>query len=465
MKQSQHDQALFFYFVSVAAAVICFVLSAPFSALRFEYRIVAMLAVAVLASASLFARLIPLPAPAGYICAVCACAGVVVFEPAGALPMVAATAVAVLAGVIRSAAALALAASAVMALYYIIIILFHAIPVPWTALDAAQYAAQDAALSPPTIAPWTALAATLIISALIAGFSVYIVWILKKRERELRRLDERGDRIENLNATIASQSRSARAMEHISKLTERNRLAARIHDEVGHGMSGSILLLEGANAIMESDPAAARDAVRRATEHLRDSTDKIRAMLRDERTESPELSLARIRSELAAFESEHPSVRTSFDVDTGTDSVAGAIWNCIRENMVEAMTNTLKHSNATRFSVTVATNRKLLRAEFADNGSAGSANGSGHRGGGAAGGSASGSMGGGGNSNANGAPSARPFDGARNGGMGLRGMEERCALCYGRCFFRHDADGFHIVMTFPLGAIGAAEQDDCKGER
>jgi hypothetical protein len=29
-------------------------------------------------------------------------------------------------------------------------------------------------------------------------------------------------------------------------------------------------------------------------------------------------------------------------------------------------------------------------------------------------------------------------------------MEERCALCYGRCFFRAEPDGFRIVMTFPL---------------
>jgi signal transduction histidine kinase len=186
-------------------------------------------------------------------------------------------------------------------------------------------------------------------------------------------------------------------------------------------MSGSILLLEGADAVMDSDPAAARATLRRVTENLRTSADTIRAVLREERSAASEVNLARIRAELTSFEAGHPNIRTELITGGDTESVAASIWTCVMDNMTEAMTNTLKHSNATEFRVSVTNSNKLLTVEFADNGAADQADGEGRR-----------------------------FTEETHKGIGLQNMEERCAFAYGRCFFRRGPDGFRVIMTFPL---------------
>jgi signal transduction histidine kinase len=230
-------------------------------------------------------------------------------------------------------------------------------------------------------------------------------------------------------------------------LEERNRLAARIHDEIGHGMSGSILLLEGANLIMDKEPEKARETIAGVTENLRESVDKIRAMLREERTTGAFVSLARIENELNAFSSKHPNIKTSFEKEGDMDEINGTVWTCIYENMLEALTNMLKHSAATLFSVRIKNNADLLLVEFSDNGR-----------------------------------KAKPDNAARTEevrkegkeegkqeedrnptegrlikeikpGIGLQNMEERAALCYGRCFFRYEEDGFHVIMTFPRRGV------------
>ena len=198
-------------------------------------------------------------------------------------------------------------------------------------------------------------------------------------------------------------------------------------------MSGSILLLEGAELVMDKEPEKARETIRKVTENLRESVEKIRKMLRDERSAGVEVSLARIEKELRAFETDHPRIKTQLTTQGDMGSVNGAVWTCVYENMNEALTNMLVHSSATLFRVSLKNSGGLLHVEFADNGGAVKSGKSGGVGGAA------------------GRPGAKAdarLDVIKNG-IGLQNMEERAALCYGRCFFRREQDGFHVVMTFP----------------
>ncbi|MDR3225853.1 MAG: histidine kinase [Clostridiales Family XIII bacterium] len=448
MTHGNHNQALVLYTSSVSAAAICFAMSASATTMRFEHGIVIVLSVAVLLSAALLLTMLNAPALARIACLIFSCAGVVIFAPQTAFPMVAATVLSIFAIRLRTVF-LAIVVCAACAVYAVSVLLRGgAISILLRGGATGIYSWNDALLSAPD-SPDPAqqlIVTSFIIAALITGFSLYILFLIDKHKNEIRQSDEKSDRIEELRDTIRNQSRSARTMEQISKLEERNRLAARIHDEVGHGMSGSILLLEGAIAIIDNNPDEARETVKRVTEHLRESTDKIRAVLREERTDSADMSLAKIQNELAAFESDHPSVRTKLRTDGDMEQVGRAIWTCIRDNMREAMTNTLKHSNATRFSVSIANSNKLLTVAFTDNGAEVAR---------AATGGAKTARAAGGNAEAAQVAGSNPEYGGEyhsdmRRGIGRQNMEERCALCYGRCFFRKEADGFHVVMTFPL---------------
>ncbi|MGN0597161.1 MAG: hypothetical protein ACI4J1_07525, partial [Ruminiclostridium sp.] len=81
----------------------------------------------------------------------------------------------------------------------------------------------------------------------------------------------------------------------------------------------------------------------------------------------------------------------------------------IKENLVEALTNTLKHSKATEFSLTVTVMNKIIRAELRDNG----------------GGS-----------------------GSIKKSTGLTAIEERTVLAGGKCVFLMEPSYFAIINIF-----------------
>ena len=253
----------------------------------------------------------------------------------------------------------------------------------------------------------------IVATALLLGLSVYVLILLERHRKTIETIENNDSRVEDMQARLSSQRRMVRSTEHVSRLEERNRLAARIHDEIGHGMSGSILLLEGAELVMDKEPEKARETIKKVAENLRASVEKIREVLREERSVGAEVSLARIEKELDAFETDHPQVKIRLDTKGDMGSVNNAVWICVYENMIEALTNVLKHSPATLFIVTIKNIGALVSVEFADNGG------------------------------------TDDRQGAIVPGIGLQSMEERTALCSGRCFFRHEPDGFHVVMTFP----------------
>lgn len=269
----------------------------------------------------------------------------------------------------------------------------------------------------------------ILIAFAFAGVCLYAFDLLDRLQKDFKILVERGERIAELERRLGGQRRAAQSLEYTAKIAERGRLAMRLHDEVGHGISGSILLLEGAAAVMDKDASTAKDTIVRAAENLRTSADEIRRVLREEYADRADAGLSRLKNELARFGAEHPHIQTEWTAYPGAEELPPYLWACLCENMTEALTNTLRHSNANLFRVDISNKNKLLRVEFSDNG---------------------------------GRPRVKTDDRTRKsgsmstnvsreeGGIGLAGIEERCALCYGRCFYEKREDGFHIIMTFPL---------------
>jgi signal transduction histidine kinase len=292
-----------------------------------------------------------------------------------------------------------------------------------------------------------------LILVLLVGFSLYVLRLMGRLAKLEQSVQDNANRTEEMQEMLGSQRRMAKSTEHVSRLEERNRLAARIHDEIGHGMSGSILLLEGADLIMDKEPEKARVTIRRVAENLRESVEKIRKVLRDERSASAEVSLARIENELKAFEADHAHIRTRLETQGDMTDINGAVWTCVYENLVEALTNMLKHSSATLFRVSLKNSAGLLHVEFSDNGGE-SRSGTRTKGGRTKGDDKT-------KGDGSSVQQDKQLQESESGelkkdgeiitrpGIGLQNMEERVAICYGRCFFRNEPDGFHIVMTFP----------------
>ncbi|MDE7361135.1 MAG: hypothetical protein K2N38_04305 [Oscillospiraceae bacterium] len=220
---------------------------------------------------------------------------------------------------------------------------------------------------------------------------------------------------EKQRGTIAAQNERIAKLRSWSEtlresvaLEERSRFSARIHDKLGHGISGSIILLEGAKLNLGKDPEQTEKSLDTVIENLRVSVDSIRAALREERPKRGTASAAELREMLERF-SVNYDIKTAFSLDGDADRIPAAMWNCLKENLTEALTNTIKHSNANEFTLKIRVFDKLIRAEFADNGCC--------------------------------------ADGFTSG-MGLDGIEDRTAACGGKCLFQCGMTGFKIINIF-----------------
>ena len=253
----------------------------------------------------------------------------------------------------------------------------------------------------------------LIVGLVLAYFDDTLVQRVQIIQKELVAKDES---IASLELQLENQRSTINAIEQQSRQAERNRLTARIHDQVGHGMTGSILMLEAARLQIDNNPEAALASISKATENLRDSVDNIRRELREERSTSEQVSLVKIARVLDEFSESHKGITTELVTEGALlDSIPQFIWSCIYESLLESLTNMLKHSNGDRFRLFISLQNRLVYVEFSDNGS-----------------------------------DSKSEETKVNQGIGLASIEERVLLNGGKVFFSKGPLGFRTRMTFAL---------------
>lgn len=209
---------------------------------------------------------------------------------------------------------------------------------------------------------------------------------------------------------LSDMNSYTKTLREITIMEERSRFAAKIHDELGHSISGSIILLEGARLNIGRNNEQAEKSIGSAAENLRRGVDNIRKYLNEERPDRIKFGIFEIKSKLEFF-------RTSYNIDTelitdgDLDKISIQIWICIQENLTETLTNILKHSDANKFTVKLTVHNKVIKAEFIDNGIS---------------------------------------EGNIIKGMGLEAIEERTAASLGRCLIKNGHTGFSITCIFML---------------
>jgi len=246
------------------------------------------------------------------------------------------------------------------------------------------------------------------ITVVLVLFAISGNWALAKIDFYRKTVAAQKEEMDDLREKLSDNKRLIKTLKYTASLEERNRLAARIHDKVGHGISGSIIMLEAALLTIKTDPKQAETAIRKAAVNLREGVDDIRLSLREERPERSALGLGEIKAALQEFESMY-GMQAVFKSSGRLESIGGEIWACISENLNEALTNSLKHSGASTFTLEISVMNKAIKVEYKDNGK-----------------------------------SSEVFE----KGLGLEAIEERTIKANGRCFFEKTETGFSITNVF-----------------
>jgi signal transduction histidine kinase len=237
-----------------------------------------------------------------------------------------------------------------------------------------------------------------------------------KLSASLTALKSANEKLKNRNDELSSRldagSEYESQVRYLSQLEERNSLAQKIHDKVGHTIAGSIIQLEAAGMIIEKDRNKAAGIIATVTDNLKGGMESIRSTLRNIKPAPEQLGVNRLKLILEEFSMNH-AIKITFTYNGSLDVITHLQWKIIMDNTKEALTNALKYSAATNINVKLDVMTKLIKTEVRDNG--------------------------------NGALSFKK-------GMGLAGMEERTENAGGKLIL-DGSSGFSVITLLPIGEV------------
>jgi len=147
---------------------------------------------------------------------------------------------------------------------------------------------------------------------------------------------------------------------HLATLKERNRIAREIHDNVGHLLSRSILMMGAAIATNKDDHL--KDSLEGLRLTLSDAMDNIRQSVHDLHEESIDLD-AEVKRILAEFM--FCNVNYEYDMENGASRILKYSFITI---IKEALANVMKHSNATQMQIILTEHPGMYQLLIQDNG-------------------------------------------------------------------------------------------------
>jgi two-component system sensor histidine kinase DesK len=137
---------------------------------------------------------------------------------------------------------------------------------------------------------------------------------------------------------------------HLAKLAERERIARDLHDVLGHTLSVVVLKSELAGKLLERDPERARSEIGDVEQIARKALGEVREAIRGYRSEGLAAEIARAQKTLDA-------AGVTLEFETTPPQLAPAEETVLSLIVREAVTNIVRHAQASR-----------CRLEFAANG-------------------------------------------------------------------------------------------------
>lgn len=163
-----------------------------------------------------------------------------------------------------------------------------------------------------------------------------------------------------------SMKETAAAWAEASIQADRTRIAADVHDIVGHTITSTLLQLEATKRHMSKDEAGAARRLEGVQTLLRQGLNDIRStihMLKEADAASPEEALTKL---IAATEAGSGVV---IEADIGfLPELSGQYRHMLYHALQEGMTNGIRHGGADRFRLRIRYEDELLRFELFNNG-------------------------------------------------------------------------------------------------
>jgi signal transduction histidine kinase len=156
-------------------------------------------------------------------------------------------------------------------------------------------------------------------------------------------------------------------IEKMTLLEERNRMSKELHDTLGHSFISLILSLDASIALVDSNPAEARDRLIRLRALAEQNLDEMRSIVH-EMGEEEESRLIRQVESLAVRFREHTGTALTLSLPETERSVHFEIRQAVLRVIQESFTNALKHGKATQLHLELRYSESHLHLSIRNNG-------------------------------------------------------------------------------------------------
>jgi len=167
----------------------------------------------------------------------------------------------------------------------------------------------------------------------------------------------------------AALATHAATLEELATSRERNRLARELHDTLAHSLSATAVQLEAVKALWDTDPEKAKAMLDRSLEGARGGLGEARRAIQALRA-SPleERGLVGALDQLGAAVEARSSISVVVDIDRELGDVVPQIEQALFRITDEALTNVVRHSNASHARVQLERSGPRLLLQVSDDG-------------------------------------------------------------------------------------------------
>ncbi|ODG92316.1 MULTISPECIES: histidine kinase [Bacillaceae] len=209
------------------------------------------------------------------------------------------------------------------------------------------------------------------IYGLISLFSFIVFSLVNLYNTRLRfkedQIDKMRSTIQKLSKKINNHNEFIEQSEYTFKLEERNRISQEIHDKIGHSMTGALYQMEAAKHLMSTNQDKALELLQNAINISKDGIENIRLTLKNMKPPTEQMGIHHMKLFIDEFSAKH-DLKTLFVYKGNLDLITPIQWKVIQENVVEALTNTMKYANATEVSLEIHVMNKMIKTNVKDNG-------------------------------------------------------------------------------------------------
>lgn len=202
-------------------------------------------------------------------------------------------------------------------------------------------------------------------NGLLTLFMSGFAFLRKEAEQQKHKAQSLSEELTHKNLQL---SLYAKEREQQSRIEERHRISRELHDSLGHALTTSIVQLEAAEKYLHKDTNKTMSIINTAKSLLikgLDETRNIVQLLKDQ-DEDQELSVA-INTLAQDFE-QITGLSIVVEIYGNIDELSASIKQHLYRITQEALTNIIRHANATEASITLELDQHL-KLSISDNGS------------------------------------------------------------------------------------------------